>query len=100
LLTLPQLDYPDHYKVRVAATIDEANTRLAQLIKEDPRKVFGVDLEWPPCFVKGQPENKVSLIQICSSNRILLIQLSRIHGKSVYMCYRLNVFTDLQCYKN
>lgn len=80
LSSLPELDYPSHYKVECASTMNEANTKLDQLIKEDSAKMFGLDLEWPPCFVKGQKENKVSLVQICSAKRILLIQLSRING--------------------
>lgn len=80
LATLPQLDYPKHYKVECVATLDEANKKLAHLVGSHSRSVFGVDLEWPPCFVKGQSENKVTLVQICSQDKILLIQLPRIQG--------------------
>lgn len=34
-------------------------------------------------FVKGQQENKVSLVQICSTDDIILIQLSRMKGKKI-----------------
>ncbi|KAI8096101.1 ribonuclease H-like domain-containing protein [Thamnidium elegans] len=80
LATLPQLDYPKHYKVECVANLEDANRKLAQLVGKQTHSVFGVDLEWPPCFVKGQSENKVTLVQICSQDKILLIQLPRIQG--------------------
>lgn len=78
--SLPILNYPPTYKVECITDADEANVKLLQLLKEDQNKKFGLDLEWPPCFVKGKPENKVSLVQICSTDRILLLQLSRMQG--------------------
>lgn len=80
LLRLPPLSYPSHYRVDCVSTLEETNQKLSQLLKNDTDKVFGVDLEWPPCFVKGQPENKVTLVQICSADTILLIQVARIQG--------------------
>ncbi|KAI9267471.1 ribonuclease H-like domain-containing protein [Sporodiniella umbellata] len=74
---LPNLSSPSHYKVECVNTAKEADTKLTKLLKETPVKVFGVDFEWPPCFVKGKPENKIALIQICSSKKILLIQVGQ-----------------------
>ena len=81
---LPLLQYPDIYKVECVDDMETANQKILQLLAEDKDHRFGLDLEWPPCFVKGKPENKVSLVQICSSNRILLIQLSRMSGNVKY----------------
>lgn len=78
--SLPTLIYPNFYQVDCIGNMDEANRRLRQMTKTE--KIFGVDLEWPPTFVKGQSEKKTSLVQICSANNILLIQLGRMHGKS------------------
>lgn len=80
LANLPPLSYPSHYKIDCVSTLEETNIKLAELLKKDANKVFGVDLEWPPCFVKGQKENKVTLVQICSADSILLIQLARMQG--------------------
>ncbi|KAI9354920.1 ribonuclease H-like domain-containing protein [Pilaira anomala] len=77
---LPQLDFPKHYKVECATSLEDTNRKLSELLGKNPHRVFGVDLEWPPCFIKGQSENKVTLVQICSESRILLIQLPRIQG--------------------
>jgi len=51
---------------------DEANRRIAQL---QPGH-FGFDLEWRPTYVKGQPENRVALVQLANNQTILLIQVS------------------------
>ncbi|KAH8086648.1 ribonuclease H-like domain-containing protein [Cristinia sonorae] len=40
---------------------------------------LGFDLEWKPCFVKGQKENPVAVVQLASADRILLIQVSAMH---------------------
>ncbi|KAI8328448.1 ribonuclease H-like domain-containing protein, partial [Chlamydoabsidia padenii] len=45
-------------------------------------KVFGLDMEWKPSFVKGRPQNPVGLIQICGVTRILLIQVAQMKGLS------------------
>ncbi|KAL9551157.1 hypothetical protein MBANPS3_004400 [Mucor bainieri] len=78
LESLPTLIYPNFYQVDCIGNMDEANKRLRQMTKTE--KIFGVDLEWPPTFIKGQSEKKTSLVQICSANNILLIQLGRMHG--------------------
>ncbi|KAK4510424.1 uncharacterized protein ATC70_004854 [Mucor velutinosus] len=76
--SLPTLIYPNFYQVDCIGNMDEANRRLRQMTKTE--KIFGVDLEWPPTFIKGQSEKKTSLVQICSANNILLLQLGRMHG--------------------
>jgi hypothetical protein len=45
--------------------------------------VFGLDLEWRPTFVKGSKENKTALIQLCNAESVLIIQISRMHGKHI-----------------
>ncbi|KAL9560510.1 hypothetical protein PS6_000112 [Mucor atramentarius] len=76
--SLPTLIYPNFYQVECIGNMDEANKRLRQMTKAE--KIFGVDLEWPPTFIKGQSEKKTSLVQICSANNILLLQIGRMHG--------------------
>lgn len=44
------------------------------------RGPLGFDLEWKPSFLKGQPENPTSLVQLASSDTILLMQLSGAEG--------------------
>lgn len=85
LETLPPLTYPGYYKVSVIADTDQANEQLNQLMESNKAQpFFGVDLEWPPQFVKGRAENKTSLVQICSAKEILLIQVSRMRCKSLF----------------
>jgi len=35
----------------------------------------GIDIEWKPTFLKGQPENPVALLQLANSDTILLLHL-------------------------
>jgi hypothetical protein len=44
--------------------------------------VFGFDVEWKPSFLKGQPENKVALIQLANNEVIYLLQVSAMQSKS------------------
>jgi hypothetical protein len=82
LAALPQLAHPKHYTVECINSLEATNDRLRQLMSNKGEdRIFGMDLEWPPTFVKGKPENKVSLVQICNADTILLIQLSRMPGK-------------------
>ncbi|CEP13362.1 hypothetical protein [Parasitella parasitica] len=76
--SLPELMYPNFYKVDCIGDLNKANERLSRL--GDNEKIFGVDLEWPPTFVKGQREKKTSLVQICSANSILLLQIGQMKG--------------------
>jgi len=57
---------------------DRANELLAAL---EPCTV-GFDVEWKPAFLKGQPENKVALIQLANNAVIYLLQVSAMRGKS------------------
>ena len=43
---------------------------------------FGFDVEWKPAFQKGQPENKVALIQLANNEVIYLLQVSAMQSKS------------------
>ena len=42
---------------------------------------FGFDVEWKPVFAKGQPENKVALIQLANDEVIYLLQVSAMQSK-------------------
>lgn len=56
----------------------DANTELDRL-STDP---LGFDLEWRPNFIKGHPENRVSLVQLANQDTIFLIQVSAMQGKA------------------
>lgn len=43
---------------------------------------FGFDVEWKPAYVKGQPANKVALIQLANNEVIYLLQVSAMKSKS------------------
>ena len=43
---------------------------------------LGFDAEWKPAFQKGQPENKVALIQLANNEVIYLLQVSAMQSKS------------------
>ncbi|KAG1479321.1 hypothetical protein G6F57_006279 [Rhizopus arrhizus] len=77
LETLPALSYPSRYNVECINSIEQTNVRLPKFLKAEPEGVFGVDFEWPPTFIKGQREKKISLIQICAAKTILLFQVGR-----------------------
>ncbi|KAI9309019.1 ribonuclease H-like domain-containing protein [Cunninghamella echinulata] len=72
---LPQLQIPSHYQVACIDSIQTANEALLKMTRNET--LFGVDMEWKPCFVKGEKENKTGVIQICGENQILLIQTSQ-----------------------
>lgn len=42
---------------------------------------LGFDVEWKPAFLKGQPENKVALIQLANNEVIYLLQVSAMQSK-------------------
>lgn len=42
---------------------------------------LGFDVEWKPGFLKGQPENKVALIQLANNEIIYLLQVSAMQSK-------------------
>ncbi|RCH98993.1 hypothetical protein CU098_010431 [Rhizopus stolonifer] len=74
---LPALVLPKHYEVDCFDKIEQANSELVEFLKANSEGVFGVDIEWPPCFIKGRPENKTSLIQICAAKKVLLFQVGQ-----------------------
>ncbi|KAG9314586.1 ribonuclease H-like domain-containing protein [Chiua virens] len=49
----------------------QANTVLAHL----PHGPVGFDLEWRPSFRKGQPENRVALVQLSTANTVILLHI-------------------------
>ena len=62
---------------------DRANELLAVL---EPCTV-GFDVEWKPAFLKGQPENKVALIQLANNAVIYLLQVSAMRSKFQYLLH-------------
>ena len=42
---------------------------------------FGFDVEWKPVFLRGQPENKVALIQLANNEVVYLLQVSAMQSK-------------------
>ena len=57
---------------------DRANELLADL---EPC-ALGFDVEWKPAFLKGQPENKVALIQLANDRILYLLQVCAMESKS------------------
>ncbi|KAF7437115.1 hypothetical protein PC9H_003949 [Pleurotus ostreatus] len=53
--------------------VDIANLELDRM---STLPAIGFDQEWKPTFIKGLPENPVSLIQLASDELVLLIQVS------------------------
>lgn len=52
------------------------SNRADELLESLQPCVFGFDVEWKPVFLKGQPENKVALIQLANNEVIYLLQVS------------------------
>lgn len=49
----------------------EANHHLARL----PHGPIGFDLEWRPNIRKGQPENRVALVQLATADTVILLHI-------------------------
>ncbi|KAG8220028.1 ribonuclease H-like domain-containing protein [Butyriboletus roseoflavus] len=49
----------------------EANAHLASL----PHGHIGFDLEWRPNYRKGQPENRVALVQLATADTVILLHI-------------------------
>jgi hypothetical protein len=45
----------------------------------DDKVILGFDVEWRPSFNKGTKNNKVSLIQLCTMNSAILIQIMELN---------------------
>ncbi|KAI9283790.1 ribonuclease H-like domain-containing protein [Umbelopsis sp. AD052] len=73
--TLDLVDYSQTHTLFCTKSPTETNAIIRKMIKEG--QVFGLDLEWRPTFIKGGKENKTALVQLCNSNSILIIQISR-----------------------
>ena len=58
----------------------QANAVVKRLVGTGP---LGFDLEWRPVFVKGQPENRVALVQLSSRDTVVLFQVSAMKGLSL-----------------
>lgn len=46
---------------------------------KDDKVILGFDVEWRPSFNKGASSNKVSLIQLCTLNSAILIQIMKMN---------------------
>ncbi|KAJ7225856.1 ribonuclease H-like domain-containing protein, partial [Mycena pura] len=67
-----------------------ATTRIRQLYITDAGQAdaemssftgpCGIDIEWKPTYVKGQPENPVALLQLANVDTILLLHLCRMRN--------------------
>ncbi|KIJ45562.1 hypothetical protein M422DRAFT_227191 [Sphaerobolus stellatus SS14] len=53
-----------------------ATDHLVNSHKHQLKGPLGFDIEYPPTFVKGQPQNKTALVQLASDSIILLVQVS------------------------
>ncbi|KAF8559334.1 ribonuclease H-like protein [Imleria badia] len=64
-----------HHSIRPAlyyfTNHHEANELLAGL----PHGPIGFDLEWRPNFRKGQPENRVALVQLATADTVILLHI-------------------------
>ncbi|CAM6088719.1 unnamed protein product [Calypogeia fissa] len=59
----------------IKVTLTKESSVAQDWIMQQRGKCFGLDLEWKPNRRKGQPENKVALMQISSETECLLIQM-------------------------
>lgn len=64
-------------ELRYIRDVDIANLELDRM---STLPAVGFDQEWRPTFIKGLPENPVSLIQLASDELVLLIQVSAMNG--------------------
>lgn len=53
--------------------------------------LVGFDLEWRPTFVKGKPENPVSLVQLANEDTVLLLQVTAMQSESTVTLASLQV---------
>ncbi|KAI8391730.1 ribonuclease H-like domain-containing protein [Radiomyces spectabilis] len=83
--TLAPLAYPVHYVLKCVSENDAIEEAIQDMLNSG-EKAFGFDMEWPPTFVKGEKEKKTSLIQICSSNKIILLQIGRLKALPPVLC--------------
>ena len=51
----------------------DAATLRAVLKRLQSHSVLGLDVEWRPCFGKGQPERSVALVQLSSPTLCVLV---------------------------
>ena len=58
--------------------VETAETELAQF----KPGLTGFDMEWRPCYRKGQPENPVALVQLANEETVLLLQISAMRSTS------------------
>ncbi|CAM6095242.1 unnamed protein product [Calypogeia fissa] len=59
----------------VKVTVTKESNVAQDWIERQTGKCFGLDLEWQPNRRRGQPDNKVALMQISSETECLLIQM-------------------------
>jgi len=61
--------------------------RANELLETLEPCALGFDVEWKPGFLKGQPENKVALIQLANNEIIYLLQVSAMRSKFQFFVY-------------
>ncbi|ORY95793.1 ribonuclease H-like domain-containing protein [Syncephalastrum racemosum] len=71
---LAALHLPKRYTIHYAKSKKEIDAHIETFLSSEER-VFGLDVEWRPQFQKGEKEHRVSLIQICGRNTILLAHI-------------------------
>lgn len=70
----------------------EANAVLACL----PHGPIGFDLEWRPNFSKGQPENRVALVQLATADTVILLHIHHM----TRTCFPLAPYFPLTLFQN
>jgi hypothetical protein len=69
--------------IHVVQNNDLADSWIQQFVIEPCVKIIGLDIEWKPVFIKGQPPRKASLLQIAASDEILLLQIYGLQPKRI-----------------
>lgn len=72
-------EYNPETRVLYIRNHDEANKELSKLSAGS--QALGFDLEWKPTYLKGARENPVALVQLATSDTILLLQISAMRGR-------------------
>lgn len=58
-----------------ATLTDDGHVAESWVYQQTGQKIVGLDMEWRPCFKKGGSENKTALLQLCTDNGCLIIQM-------------------------
>ncbi|GBG78331.1 hypothetical protein CBR_g26360 [Chara braunii] len=66
---------------REASVVDAWLDRLVEEEQRSDGRVLGLDIEWTPCYMKGQ-YNPAALLQLSSATRCLIVQLLHMDRRS------------------